>query len=83
MIEELLGMYSDLYKELYGTRPRGAYDWLRDMSEAELSAECDKLIDALAEEKKREREEREANRAAPGAGVGWAYHGSKKGLLLK
>lgn len=43
--DELISIYSDVYKERYGSRPRGSYERLSSMSEEELEAELEALQD--------------------------------------
>ncbi len=63
-MDELMGEYSDLHKDLYGCRPH-CDDW----------AERD-LVQGIRDL----REELEAERAAPASGNGWAYDGDPRAL---
>lgn len=70
--------YSDLYKDVYGFRPRGAYEAWATMSDDEKQAEwdrlCERLCEVMAAQKEEERhaivefEKRVANVIAAGAG---------------
>jgi predicted DNA-binding protein (UPF0278 family) len=55
--EKLEAFIWDAYKDAYGVRPRGVYDF-DAMSEAELEEEADRLSDAVVEEIERERAEK-------------------------
>lgn len=43
--EELMSVYSDVYKEKHGIRPRWMMQRLADMSTEQIEAELDKLMD--------------------------------------
>jgi hypothetical protein len=79
---ELVSLYSDLHKDLYGFRPRG--EWLGTCPLEQLQAEVDRVAEALRLEIERERQEAEEHRAMtssngcndegeyPTSGEGWA-----------
>lgn len=62
--DELLGIYSDMYKDLNGFRPRGgAFDHVNDMDVEELKALMHRMSDMIGEQIDRERAYRDAYKA--------------------
>lgn len=66
--EELLNLFSDLYKDVAGFRPRGNYDHL---TVADLQAECDSLSRRIERDI---RDEHDFPRGThPMGGAGWSF----------